>query len=437
MQLDYKIQDVPRLMIFFTPVSIARNLNIFWISVILYSSGYTFSISLYSFAALFQGLQIIGIAGLFFSLINLINLKKLNVYFYIIFIIYILWQFFFLIRGNFKNLEYEEVKSLFFNGNYGLISILIPLVSLLPVSLINIKKLFDASIILFFMYILFTLTLLPDLLNSDPYNSFSREVFESSVKFLAFPVCFILITFDLHSFKRKLLSLAVFSIIILFAILRARRGILLMCSIAAVFAFIFYFFKSSKKLGWALAIIYLIILIYQFYTIDYSLSNLQFLSNIYERGLENTRSYVEKCFFSSMSTLDWIIGKGYNVGYLCPGIDDSVFKNGVRKVIETDYLQLILQGGLINLILLLSIILPAVFLGLFYSTNLFCKKAATWIMIWLFFLYPSNGYTVSIFHISMWLMVALCYNKRFRELSDQTIFDYFNKDIRIQTNGKA
>lgn len=211
----------------------------------------------------------------------------------------------------------------------------------------------------------------------------------------------------------------------------------MMSGIVAVFAFIFHFFKSSQKLGWALSIVYLLILGYQFYVIDYSFSNIHFLGNLFERGLENTRSYVENCFYSSMSTLDWIIGKGYNEGYLCPGIDEALFGTGVRKVIETDYLQLILTGGLINLILLLGILLPSVYLGIFHSSNMFSKKAATWIMIWLFFLYPSNGYTVSIFHISVWIMVALCYNKRFRELSDQTIFNYFTKDIKLTTSGKA
>lgn len=437
MQLDYKVQDISRLMMFFAPVSIARNMNVFWISIILFSFGYVFSSSIYSLAAVFQVLQIIGILGFMFSIAVLIKVENLNAYFFLIFLIYIFWQLFFVIRGNFRNLEYEEVKSLFFNGNYGLISILVPLVSLLPVTLVNIKKLFDASVILFFLYLLFTLTLLPDLLNPDPYNSFSREAFELSVKFLAFPVCFILLTFDLHSVKRKILSIVIFSVIMIFAILRARRGILLMCSIAAVFALTFYFFRSSKRLGWALAIVYLLVLVYQLYTIDYSFSKIQFLSNIHERGLENTRIYVVDCFYSSMSTMDWIIGKGYNVGYLCPGMEESVYNNGLRKIIETDYLQLILTGGLINLILLMGIILPAVFLGLFHSSNIFCKKAATWILIWVFFLYPSNAYTVSIFHISIWLMIALCYNKKFRELSDQTIVNYFTKDIKIRTNGKA
>lgn len=437
MQLEYSIKNVSGLTMFFPSVAIARDLNIFWISVILFSAGYTFSSSLYSLAALFQGLQIIGLLGLFFSVFRLADFGGLNRYLQLLLILYILWQIFFMIRGDFSNLKYDDVKSLLLSGNYGLVCALVPFAVLIPVSLINVKKLFDASFILFFLYIIFSSVLLTDLLNPDSLDPFAREVLEVSVKFLAFPVGFVLLTLDLHSNKRKLFALTIFALSIVLAIIRARRGILMMDGIVLVFAFTFHFFKSAKKIGWVLAIVYSAILGYQFYVIEYSFAKLHFLGNLFEKGMENTRTYVENCFYSSMSTLDWIIGKGYNTGYRCPGIDDEIFKGGVRKIIETDYLQLILTGGLVNLTLLFAIILPAAFLGFFQSSNLFCKKAATWIMIWVFFLYPSNGYTFSVFHISMWLMVAICHNEKFRNLSDQVILNYFTKDIKLNTSGKA
>lgn len=437
MQLDYKVKDISGLGMFFPPMSVARDLNIFWISIILYSAGYAFSSSIYALAAAFQGLQLIGIFGVAYSFFSLASARGMNVYFFLLFTVYTIWQIFSLARGSFEGMDYMEVKSLIFNANYGLSCMFVPLVVFLPVSLANVKKIFDASFILFFLYVVFTVALLTDLLNPDSLDAFSREALEGSVKFMAFPVCFILLTFDLHSNKRKLFALAVFALSIALSIVRARRGILLMDMIALIFAFAFYFFKSSKKLGWVLAFIYLAILVYQLIAIDIGIAKIGFFENLLDKGTANTRTYVENCFFSSMSTLDWIVGKGYNVGYQCKGIDDSIFKDGVRKVIETDYLQLIMVGGLVNVVLLLAMLLPAVFLGLFYSSNLLCKKAATWILIWMFFLYPSNGYTFSMFHISMWLMVALCYNGKFRSLSDQTIINYFTKNIKINANEKA
>ncbi|MBN7810767.1 hypothetical protein J0A68_07365 [Algoriphagus sp. H41] len=412
-------------------------MNIFWISVILFSAGYTFSSSIYPIAALFQGLQVLGLVGLMFSIFQLASFNQMSVYIQLLLPIYVIWQLYFLLRGDFEGLKYEDVKSLIFSGNYGVICSFVPLALLLPSTLPNVKKMFDAIFILLFLYLVFSVVLLSDLLNPDSLDAFSREALETSVKFLAFPAGLILLTFDLHTNKRRLFALAVFAVSILLAIVRARRGVLLMDGIVGIFAFTFFFFNTSKKIGWVLAIVYLLILGYQFYMIEYSFAKINFLGNLFEKGLENTRTYVEECFYASMSTMDWIVGKGYNQGYQCPGIDESVFANGVRRVIETDYLQLILTGGLVNLFLILAMILPAVFLGFFQSSNLFCKKAATWIMIWIFFLYPSNGYTFSLFHISMWLMVGLCYSGKFRNLSDQAIINYFTKDIKINTSGKA
>lgn len=436
-QLEYRAEEASGLMMFFPTVSVVRNLNIFWIGVILYSGGYVFSSSLYSLAAAFQGLQIIGLAGIVYGLANFVATAKLNWYLQLLLIVYLLWQVFFLVRGNYEDIDYEDFKSLLFNGNYGIFCAIVPLAVLLPVSLNNIKKLFDASFIVAVFYIIFSVVLLNELRNPDPMDAVAREALEMSVKFLAFPIGFILFNFDLHSNRRKVLALVVFGMSIVFAIIRARRGILMMDGIVIAFAFAFYFFKSSKKLGWSLAIIYMLILGYQFYMVEYSLSKVSLFGNLFERGMENTRQYVENCFFRSMSTMDWIIGKGFNGGYKCPGIDEEVFEGAIRTVIETDYLQLILTGGFVNLGLLLAIILPAVFFGFFQSSNIFCKKAATWIVIWLIFLYPSNAYTFSIFHISMWLMVAICYNSKFRSLSDQIITNYFTKEIKLNTSGKA
>ncbi|OOG68950.1 hypothetical protein B0E43_21815, partial [Algoriphagus sp. A40] len=111
MQLEYKINNVPELMMLFPTVSVARGLNIFWISVILFSTGYTFSSSLYSLAAIFQGLQIIGLVGFLFSVLSLASIEKHSVYLSLLLIVYILWQIFFIIRGDFIDMDYEEVKS--------------------------------------------------------------------------------------------------------------------------------------------------------------------------------------------------------------------------------------------------------------------------------------------------------------------------------------
>lgn len=71
-----------------------------------------------------------------------------------------------------------------------------------------------------------------------------------------------------------------------------------------------------------------------------------------------------------MDTKDWIIGKGVVGEYYCP---TGATEDGYRQVIETDYLQIILKGGIISLGLLFLIAIPAIFKGLFYSKIYFQK----------------------------------------------------------------
>ncbi len=406
-------------------------LNLLWIGIILFSTGYVFSTNIYYSAAIFQGIQLVAIISLVVALSRSISFKLDNSYFSFLLFLYLLWQVVIVARGSYSEMTYEDVKSFIFSGNYGIFCLLVPLVALVPVKLVSMKKIFDAATILCILFIVFVIFNLSTLLDGDSSNPYAREILEGGVKFLGLSAGLILLTFTYHSKPRRLLAIAVFIIILIFAAIRARRGLLMMTFMIGMVSFLIYFFQSNKKIGWVLAILYLVFFGYQLIASEYTLSKISLFSNLYERGLENTRSYVENCFYSSMTTWDWIIGKGFNSGYKCPGIDESVFKGGLRKVIETDYLQLILTGGIVNLGLLLLIVVPAIILGLFYTRNMLTRISAIWIIIWLVFLYPSNAYTMSIFHVSVWVMISVCYSRKTRNLSSEFIFSYFTKELRL------
>jgi hypothetical protein len=77
-----------------------------------------------------------------------------------------------------------------------------------------------------------------------------------------------------------------------------------------------------------------------------------------------------------MKTEDWVIGRGMLGQYYCPGVDEATFQNSYtdyRNMIETDYLNIILKGGLISLGLVLLITIPAAIKGIFYSKTYFQK----------------------------------------------------------------
>jgi hypothetical protein len=143
-----------------------------------------------------------------------------------------------------------------------------------------------------------------------------------------------------------------------------------------------------------------------------------------ERGSEDTRSGVEEFFYADMKTNDWIVGKGINGSYFCPNIEEDLPTN-YRTVIETGYLQIILKGGLISLILYLLITVPAIFLGLFHSKNLLSKAAALWILFALISLYPTQVNTFTLRYLLVWVCVGICYSKNIRNLEESILLDYF------------
>jgi hypothetical protein len=125
-----------------------------------------------------------------------------------------------------------------------------------------------------------------------------------------------------------------------------------------------------------------------------------------------------------MNTQDWIIGKGMNGKYFCPGIDVND-RTGYRRIIETDYLNIILKGGIISLGLLILILVPAIIKGLFYSKNLLSKAAAFWIFLWLIDLYPASVNAFSLNNLLVWLSIGICYSKTIRNISESGIKSYF------------
>jgi hypothetical protein len=97
-----------------------------------------------------------------------------------------------------------------------------------------------------------------------------------------------------------------------------------------------------------------------------------------------------------------------------------------RRGIETDYLTIILKGGIISLGLMLLIVIPAIIKGLFQSKNLISKAAAIWIFFYLIDLYPSPVTAFSLNYLLVWISVGICYSKEMRGLSDIKIKEIFS-----------
>ena len=414
--------------------------NLFWVGFLIYTLSFTLSTTTLVSVNVCQFFQIIGLLLFLPSLFFIIKFRFENLYLQLLFILYLVWIAIIIARG--IHLNYEDLKFNLFNAWFGGILYLVPLFLIFPRKLIYLKKIFNVLIVLAVFYILFDLAFIGYLINGDESNELSRGMLEYFSKTLGVSCFFLLMLFRYQSGRKKFFLVFIFLLTVFFALIRARRGILVMCGLTALFSYILYITQSGQK--WFIILMSIVlggVLILLGFEIFMANKN-GFLYFIINRGLEDTRSSVEECFHEDMGSKDWLIGRGMMGEYFCPNVDsDDV--TGFRYTIETDYLQIILKGGLISLLLFLFITIPAIFKGLFYSNNLLSKTAAMWILWILLNMYPSTVATFTMQYILLWISVGICYSPSFREIPEKVLVDYFmgykytneiDKDIQSQKN---
>lgn len=398
-----------------------KSLNIFWIGFLLYTVSYTFSTTTYLNYVVCQLFQILGLLLLIPAFINLIEVKFENKYLQFVFSIYCVWLLGVVLRGFLIN--YDFIKVMLFDAWFGMFIYVVPLILLLPKNLFYYKKIFDVIIALGIFYILYDIIFIKELLNPDGTDTKSQAIVEYS-KTLGLPSFFLILTYKYHSNKRMLLVALIVVLTVFCALIRARRGLLLMSIIPLFFTYILYI-SSNKHKFLSLFLSLIIGLFIIIFGVEFFNANKKGIFGlITERGLEDTRSTVELCFFYDMSTLDWIMGRGINGQYYCPGIDaDDI--TGYRSVIETDFLQIILKGGVISLGLLLLIAIPAIFKGIFYSKNLLSKAAGVWVFYTIISMYPATVNTFTMQYILAWVSIGICYSKVIRNMPENQLVLYF------------
>lgn len=395
-------------------------IKLFWLGFIMYTLGYFLSINGSSFL-ISAGIQGLGLILLLPTTISLIQFRAESSYFIFLFIIYCIWLFTVLIRGFQVKLSF--IQMILFNAFEGALFLFVPLISVFSKSVFFFKKMFSTISLFGVIFIFYCFFFLKTLINPDISSISSQGAIEYSAKILSIPCGFILLTYKYHSKKRNWLACIVLVVTLLFSIIRARRGLVFMAGFPLIIAMASYFLANQK--GGSNFIMKLLIIITLFSAIFLYLYSVKggdygIFSSFLLRVNEDTRSGVVLYFLQDMNLKDWIIGKGIDGQYFFPS-EEGFY----RKGIETDYLNIILKGGIISLVLMLLILIPAVFKGIFYSKNMLSKAAGIWILFYLLCLYPSPVTKFSMFYIIVWVAVGICYSKRIRELSDDTIVEYF------------
>ena len=399
-------------------------LNIFWVGFIIYIASFTISTSGLVSYVVCNLFQIAGLLMMLPSAVFIMQLRIDNKYLRILFLFYFLWLLGVFIRG--LRFDYIFLKQLLFDPGSGLLLYLVPLVILFPRNPSHLKKVFDVIIILGLFYIAYASIFIKEILK--PFNDFrSQAIIEYFSQHLSLPTGFMLLTFLFHSGKRKLFALFIICLTFFFTVIRARRGLMLISFSMLLFSYFLFQLSNKKKIINSILSIFIISIISFVAVRLYDEQRKDTFGLITERIGQQTRSRVEEYFYRDLNTKDWIIGKGMNGKYFCPGVEEGIGRISIyRSVIETGFLQIILNGGLISLGLLLLIAIPAIFKGLFNSKNLLSKAAAMWIVIFLLYLYPGTPAIFSLYHILVWISIGICYSEDIRNSSDSYIKKIFS-----------
>lgn len=407
----------------------SRFLIFFWIGFIIYSAAFTISTTGQVNYVLCNLFQIIGLFLIIPSTIFLIDFRIDEGYLKTVMWLYIIWTISVVIRG--FVFDYDTIKLLLFNAFESLFIYFVPLIVFFPRNVQHFKKVFLVILISGLIYVLYSVIFLKQLLVSYDIKE-SQDMIEYFSKTLSIPCGFIILTYIYHNRKVNLFALFVLGLTFFMAVVRARRGLAFLSFFPILVSYIFYLFYSKNTF---LKVIFMMLLVIMI-TLGFAYSRSIFgyfgqkssTSWFIDRINQDTRSEVEEYFYQDMKPVDWIIGKGINGQYYCPGVElgqgrISIFRRGI----ETDYLTIILKGGIISLGLILLLAIPAMIKGFFSSRNLLVKAASTWILLYLLCLYPAPVTTFTLNYLIVWISIGLCYSREIRSLTDDDLIGYFSK----------
>jgi len=228
-------------------------------------------------------------------------------------------------------------------------------------------------------------------------------------------------------FYKKVVILSVIAFIILSVYNSQRVSVLY---IALIFLFMFFELFRTKYLGvykkvfiGLLSILLLLVVVEKLYTTtNYIMNN--------DELTRDTRTFLKKEMFSDMSDAEQIIGRGALGTYYSPyfaslkraGIEGG--DSSTRTVNEIGYLEMILKGGYIMMILYLLILLPASYLGIFKSKNIISRMSGYIIAIYLIVWLVSYYSVYSAEYLLLWMAVGTAISPRARKISDDEIVKY-------------
>lgn len=341
---------------------------------------------------------------------------KLSIQSNLLYLTLLFWTLIIFLRG--LNTEYDFLRSLLLSP-YVLLPYALPFVAKF-FSILDFKKILSFIFYLNIIYLSFLL-----LFFIQPSNDITLSIgfVEDVNKYLAFPNFLMLFSFSKLSKKEKLLSIIVFFVGFLISIFTARRSLTWTFGCALILFLYLIYVNNKKSLFDQIRSFVIFIIIGIAISFIYNKYEEVLFGNLIAKFDADTRSTVLSDFDSDMAYDDLIFGRGINGSYLLreTGREISDDYSSHRKIIEVGYLNIILKGGYIYLVILLIIYLVSIYNGFFKSKNSYSKAFAAFILLHIFEAYPAGVLTFNLRFFLIWFCIAMCWDRKFLQVSDDNL----------------
>jgi hypothetical protein len=223
----------------------------------------------------------------------------------------------------------------------------------------------------------------------------------------------------------------IFISIISLTYLARRSGLISLFGFVISGYFLNIIYKSKSKLFRYFPLL-IIIGVFILFSQYFENSREALFNKMISRISEDTRSTLFQMFFYDLRD-NMLFGKGMLGTYYFPvggGSDlDEVFfaEETYRTLVENGYLQLVLTGGVMHIILFLLVLVPAALKGIFLSSNQFTAACGVVILLRLLDMVFYGLPTISLTYIFVWICVGICYKPSIRRMTNDEIRSEFRK----------
>lgn len=271
-----------------------------------------------------------------------------------------------------------------------------------------------------FMYLGVVLVFIPILRYTN--NGNIQFLFET----LILGASMVLLCGKYHNKRTIIWSIVCLSLGLLTSTITARRNLMVTIALYMMICGFQYLFGSKiKSMATRLWIILTALVVFIIGAFIFLQNQKGMFSTIAERATENTRDIVLANFALDFAEepIEVLYGRSMAGTYHCYGSvgdNDNSFGEGERPNIECGYLQMILKGGVIYMVIYLIVLIYAMVQG-FRARNQLLKACAWLLAVQLIDMIPFGLPAFNIKTFMLWMAIALCFDNNLRQKNDEEI----------------